>query len=146
MAIKKTADEVIAHLRSKDPNERRLGLMLAGKQYEYGAVPFCSRALLTEDDDEIRALAAWALDMLGSPVTVPALVEAMHDPAFDVRSNAGWALVHVAQRTIPEIVVPEVIDVMRDSDNYDARQMAYLVLRNIGGEICQEAIRLYWRD
>lgn len=141
-----TTDEVITHLRSKDAQERRLGLILAGKQCEYAAVPFCSRALLTEIDDELRALAAWALDMLCSPVTVPALVEAMHDNSFDVRSNAGWALVHIAQRTIPELVIPEVIDVMRDSDSYDARQMAYLVLRNIGGETAYDAIRLYWRD
>lgn len=144
--MKRTADEVITHLRSKNPDQRRLGLMLAGNQCEIATVPLCSRALLTEDEHEMRALAAWALDMLCSPVTVPALIEALYDASFEVRSNAGWALVHIAQRTIPEIVVPDVVDVMRDGDHYDARQMAYLVLCNIGGQTAREAIRLYWKE
>jgi HEAT repeat protein len=144
--MKPTADEVINRLRSKDPKERRLGLMLAGTRCEYAAVPLCSRALLTEDDAEMRGLAAWALGILCSPVTVPALIEALYDPIFDVRSNAGWALVHIAQRTIPEVVIPDVIDVMRDGDHHDARLMAYLVLSNIGGRSAREAIRMYWRE
>ena len=34
----------------------------------------------------------WALDVLGDPRAVPALLGALSDPAFEVRSNAGCCL------------------------------------------------------
>jgi HEAT repeat protein len=100
---------------------------------------------LHDHDGDVRAMAAWALDRLGSPETVPDLIAALYDPLFGVRSNAGWALVHIAQRNVPQVVVPDVVDVMVEGDNADARQMAYLVLRYIGCEEALEAINRYWR-
>lgn len=136
--------EIIEFLRSKEASKRCLGLKLAGRQLEYAALPLASRALVADNDPEVRALAAWTLDQLGSPVTVPALIEALYDPDFNVRSNAGWALVHMAERMIPQVVVPDVVDVMRDRNSSNARQMAYLVLNHIGNESARDAIRRYW--
>lgn len=140
-----TVNEIISYLRASSPRERCVGLMLVGKQRVSPALGLAVQAL-SDDNDEVRAMAAWALDMLSSPVTVPALVEALYDPVFGVRSNAGWALVHLSHRMIPEMVVPDLIDVLRDHRNQDARQMAYLTLHHIGGELAHEAIQRYWRE
>ncbi|NJL57422.1 HEAT repeat domain-containing protein [bacterium] len=144
--MKKTLGELMHMLDSTNPRERTLALTYIGKQRLYNALEACV-ASLKDDDDETRAMAAWALDRMGIPASaaVPALLDALRDPVFGVRSNAGWALVHLARRTLPHVVVPDVIDVLRDSDSPDARQMAYLVLHNIGGEDAHEAIARYWR-
>jgi hypothetical protein len=144
--MRKSVEELTEYIRSDNPEERRLGLVLVGKQQEYALLPWASRLLLVDEDENIRALAAWALDKLGSPVTVPALIEALYDPAFDVRSKAGWALVHIAERTIPLVVVPDVVEVLCNKLNADARQMAYLVLHSIGDELSQQAIEMFWHD
>lgn len=132
-------------LKSSNPQERAIGLMLVGREHLYKALGQAVR-LLNDSDAEVRGTAAWALDQLSSPVSVPALIETLYDPVFSVRSNAGWALVHIAKNTLPQVVVPDVVDVLRDEFNDDARQMAYLVLFHIGDETSQEAIRLYWKD
>lgn len=142
--VKKTDSEIQLLLRSSNPRERSLALMFIGKQRAYAMLSVSVEAL-SDPEPDVRAMAAWALDRLGSPQTVPVLLEAMHDPVFGVRSNAGWALVHMAQRIMPQVVVPDVIDVLRGSNNDDARQMAFLVLYHIGGEVAQEAIRQWWR-
>lgn len=90
-------------------------------------------------------MAAWSLDLMGSVDSIPALIAAMYDEHFDVRSGAGWALVHIAQRYIPVVVLPEVIDVLRDVDSPAAQEMAYLVLSRINHAEARRAIELYWR-
>lgn len=141
----KTFEEILVYLKSDEPDKRALGVMIVGKQRLFSGLGWVVRAL-SDEHSEVRERAAWALDMLNSPITVPALLEALYDPVFGVRSNAAWALVHIAQRTIPHVVVPEVIDVLCDQGCYNARQMAYLILYHIGDETSREAIRLYWRD
>lgn len=142
--MKRSFEEIEEYLRSKDTQERYLGLILSGDQRELGAVPHATHALLFDENDENRAMAAWALDQICSPVTVPALIDALYDSTFEVRSNAGWALVSIAKRTIPNVVIPDVVDVMRGADRHEIRHMAYLVLYHIGGDLAQEAIRKYW--
>lgn len=142
--MKKSTEEVLTLLKSDQARERALGLALVGKLCCYPALEQCL-LLLRDPDQEVRERAAWALDQLRSPVAVPALIEALCDTSFGVRSNAGWALVHLAQYTVPELVVPDVIDVLSSSDDEDARQMAFLVLQYIGGETAQDAIRRYWK-
>jgi hypothetical protein len=137
--------EIITLLESPEARKRGLGLTLVGKMLCYAALEH-TMAALHEEDVELRERAAWALDQLCSPVSVPALIEALNDPVFGVRSNAGWALVHLAQRTIANVVVPDVIDVLAGSQNEDARQMAFLVLHHIGGEEATDAIRRYWKQ
>jgi len=140
----KSLDDLLLQLHSPDPHDRVLAVVTIGRERLHPAVRYVESAL-NDPDAEVRAMAMWSLDLLGSPTTIPVLLRALHDTAFDVRSNAGWALVHLAKRMFPGLVLPDVIEILRDDDDYDARQMAYLVLARIGGDVAQEAIRLYWK-
>jgi len=83
--------------------------------------------LLEKDrNTEVRAAAAWTLDQLQDPKTIPALMKAIHDPWWSVRSDAGWALVHLGP------VVREAVEqVLRETTNPDAREMAELILARL---------------
>jgi HEAT repeat protein len=140
----KSLDDLIIQLNSIDPQDRLLAVATIGRERLHSGIRHVEASLHDQDED-VRAMAMWALDLFGSPMTIPVLLRALHDPCFDVRSNAGWALVHLAQRMIPNLVLPEVIDILRADDNQDARQMAYLVLARIGGEEAELAIRQYWK-
>jgi HEAT repeat protein len=143
--VSKSPDDLVNQLHSTDPQDRLLAVVTIGRERMYTCIRYVEAAL-NDQNPEVRAMAMWALDLLGSPSTVPVLLRALYDRSFDVRSNAGWGLVHLAQRMIPALVVPELIDILRDEDNYqDARQMAYLVLSRIGGEDAESAIRQYWK-
>ena len=83
--------------------------------------------MLSDPEDYVRESAAWVLDELSDRRAFPALVKAIHDPSFGVRSAAGWALVHLEE----ELVRSEMERVCRESDNYGARTMARLVLENL---------------
>lgn len=117
---------------------------MIGKSRVYELIHATIKILESDDDDDVRAMTAWALDQLGSPDTVPALTKAMYDSSFGVRSNVGWALVHIGRRVFPNLVVPDVIEILKDTSNYDARQMAYLILTRIGGDTSAQAIDTYW--
>jgi hypothetical protein len=136
--------EILSQMGSNDPRKRAVALAVTGRLRLH---PLLDKVIfaLEDDHDDVRAMAAWALDLLGSPVTVPALVKALYDRSFTVRSNAGWALVHLGQRIIAQLVVPDVIEVLRDDTSREAQQMAYLVLSRIGGEDAEEALRRYWK-
>ena len=137
-------EQVLMMISSPNPHERSLGMKYIGKHRYRQALDVCISSLDDEDDD-VRAFAAWALDQIGSPDSIPALIDSLWDATFGVRSNAGWALVHMARRLTPHLVVPDIIDVLKDSQNQDARQMAYLILHHIGGDTAMEAIKLYWK-
>jgi HEAT repeat protein len=139
----KAIDQIIELSASTSPQDRALAMKIIGKYRHLGMIDYCFIAI-KDMNKEVREFAAWALDRLSSPDAVPALLFAMYDPVFGVRSNAGWALVNIARRTLPQVVVPDVIDVL-ESENEDAQQMAYLVLHHIGGTEAQAAIRRYWR-
>lgn len=143
--MEKSQAEILVLMQSPNSRERALALTFAGKQQCYAMQDQCMEAL-HDADHNVRAMAAWALDRLCSPRSVPALLDALNDPTFGVRSNAGWALVHIAERTVPEVVVPDVIDVLIMADNFNARQMAYLVLHYIGSDVARDAIQKYWRN
>lgn len=136
-------EDIRNQLNSSDASERKIALVRVARSRPQGVLTEVIDSLQDLDDD-VRSTAAWALDLLGDPDAVPSLVQALYDPTFDVRSNAGWALVHLAQRISPHLVVPDMIDVLQASENYDARQMAWLVLKNIGGREATEAIDQYW--
>jgi len=131
-------------LKSADASQRTTALIMIGKSRVYSLAKDASRLLENDTDNEVRAAAAWALDLLGNPETIPTLINAMYDSSFGVRSNAGWALVHMGRRIVPNLVVPDVIDVLKDKSSYDARQMAYLILTRIGGQEDTQAIQEYW--
>jgi HEAT repeat protein len=142
--MSKSLDDLLLQLHSSDPHDRVLAVVTIGRERIHPAARYVEAAL-TDPSGEVRAMAMWSLDLLGSPATIPVLLRALYDPAFDVRSNAGWGLVHLAKRYFSGLILPDVIEILRDDENYDARQMAYLVLSRIGGEEAEEAIRLYWK-
>jgi HEAT repeat protein len=142
--VNKPLDDVLVQLRSSNPKDRVVALAIIGKEHYYAATDQVIGAL-QDPEKEVRSIAAWALDLMSSPATIPALLEAMYDATFDVRSNAGWALVHLARRFCPELVLADIIDILRDESNEEARQMAYLALLHIGGEDAENAIKSYWR-
>ena len=83
--------------------------------------------MLSDPVTDVRAKAAWALDNLNDPRALPALIEAIHDHSFSVRSPAGWALVHLGEY----LVRADMERIHRESDNQGAREMALLVLQNL---------------
>jgi HEAT repeat protein len=136
--------DILYLLTSPHSHQRVLGLQYAGKYRHTETLEACLECL-TDPDEDVRTYSAWALDQIGNPETIPALLNALNDTSFDVRSHAGWALVHLARRTIPDMILPEVIEILSESDHEGARQMAYLILHNIGGAIAQDAIKRYWK-
>jgi HEAT repeat protein len=79
--------------------------------------------MLQDQVDEVRNRAAFALDSFNDSKALPALIKAIHDPSWGVRSSAGWALVHLG-----EIVRNDVENILENSTNFDAREMAQLIL------------------
>lgn len=138
--------DIIRRLRSSSPDDRRVGVIMIGKGRVYSLFDHLVAAMKHDLDADVRAMAAWGVDLMSTAEAVPELIEALYDESFGVRSNAGWALVHLSQRFMPEIVVPDVIDVLKsDDDAAHARQMAYLILNNINTDAARAAIRDYWR-
>lgn len=144
--MQKSFEEVMLLVSSSDPSRRSLGMKYIGKQRYYEAIHVCQLSLHEAEEDEVRASAAWALDEFGSPDTIPDLINALYDPNFGVRSNAGSALIHMARRIIPALVIADVVDVLRDESNPAARHMAFLVLHHIGSSEAQAAIKQYWKS
>ena len=133
--------EIFELLKNDSPSRQMVGLILTGKTYLYKAIPHVVR-LVTSENDDVRMMATWALDKLASPMTVPALINALHDPVFSVQSNAAWALVSIARATAPQVVVPDVVDLLREETDTPAGQMAFLVLYHIDDDDARKAIEL----
>lgn len=83
-------------------------------------------ALLHDPDELVRERAAWTTDYLNNPKAIPSLITALNDTSWSVRSNVGWALVHLGRSAIPA-----VRQVVSESSNKDAREMARLILERI---------------
>lgn len=146
--LEKTPDEdkVLANLHHTDVDVRRTNFFLVGKDRIHGALTTAMSRMLSDPAPDVRAAAAWALDQLGNVEATSALLIALTDPAYDVRSNAGWALVNIGRRRdspASRAVTHEVIAILRDSDNTDAREMAYQVLLRLGGKDAFDAINRY---
>lgn len=82
--------------------------------------------MLSDQSDIVREKAAWVVDNLNDPRAAYALLRAIHDPCWGVRSNAGWALVHLGN-----VVRSDVEQIVRTSSNTDAREMATLILQRL---------------
>ena len=141
-------DQILANLHHKNPNVRRTTLYMAAKDRLHIVTQSAMSLMLSDDNVEVRAAAAYALDKINNVEATAALIEALNDRSFDVRSNAGWALVNLGRRRdspASRAVTGAVIDVLRDGENEDTREMAYLVLTRLGGKEALEAIRKYWQ-
>lgn len=143
--MKYSVDEVKTRLESTKSGDRRVAMVMIGKARMHDLKPAVMLALQTDEDAEVRAMAAWSLDLIGDVQSIPVLIEALYDPVFSVRSNAGWALVHLGRRYLPQLILPDVVDVLKDKQNPHAREMAYLVLANIHHQDSRDAIEKYWR-
>jgi hypothetical protein len=82
--------------------------------------------MLNDPLPEVRERAAWTIDNLKDERALTALIQAIHDDTFGVRSAAGWGLVHLGEQ-----VIPYMKEISQTSDNSGARQMADLVLVNL---------------
>jgi len=119
--------DITSLLSSEDVEDRTKALTeiaIRGYSEHFGRV---IELMLSDPIDDVREKAAWALDNLNDSRAFPALVKAIHDRSFGVRSAAGWALVHLGE----ELVRSEMEKIHRESDNDDAREMALLVLENL---------------
>jgi HEAT repeat protein len=139
----RSPQEIKLLLASDEASDRILALKLVGKFLHYSLAQL-SIEYLKDPDDEVREFAALAMDQLSCVEAVPDLVESLFDSSFNVRTNAGWALINISRKTLPNVVVPDVIEVLQDAADRNARQMAYLVLHHIGGESARDAIQRYW--
>ena len=82
--------------------------------------------MLRDPLPEVRERAAWTIDNLKDERALTALVQAIHDDAFGVRSAAGWGLVHLGNK-----VIPYMKEILQTSDSPRAREMADLVMMNL---------------
>lgn len=110
-------------LRSCEADTRLLALTRVAVAGEQEHIPRAIELLHGDVDPRVRERAAWALDNLCDIRAKQALLEALSDPEWAVRSNAGWALVHLGK-----VVVDDVRHIAEQSLNPDAREMARLVL------------------
>lgn len=132
-------DQLLARLENRDARERQIALTWVGHYKITNFLGDVLRLLQFDPEKQVRERAAWALDMMQHPASIPALLDALSDAEFQVRSSAGWALVHFG-----EPIVPEVVEVLKNG-SMNAREMAFLVLDRIPSEAAREAIRKYWR-
>lgn len=112
--------------------DRAVELYVAAKKRAEGALEM-AKAALVDPDRDLRAAAAFALDLLGDASAMDALVAALEDPSFGVRSNAGWALVHLAEGGHAERVIAAMSAVVAGTRHDGAREMAHLVLFHVYG-------------
>src|SRR5262245_25280365 len=125
LGLQRTVD--VADLLDSDDDEDRLKALT--EIAIYGYTDYFERVIgmmLSDPSNSVREAAAHALDNLNDTRALPALIQAIHGRSWGVRSNAGWALVHLG-----EIVRSEVENVLEKSENQDAKQMALLVLQNL---------------
>jgi HEAT repeat protein len=82
--------------------------------------------LRDDPDPEIRARSAWVLDVFSDMSAKDVLLTALYDHDGAVRSNAGWALVHLGRD-----VAEDVSRVLQTSDSDETREMAQMILQRI---------------
>ncbi len=128
-----TAEYVFSLLRSESSKKRVAGLVQAG-HFRMREALEPALVSLRDPDPEVRATAAWTIDCLQAPEAVPALLQALYDRVFAVRSAAGWALLHIGQGGHQGQVIEAMSDVLHSSRSLDARESARTVL----GYLCDE--------
>jgi hypothetical protein len=122
----KVKEDIGKLLQSANADERIRGLRKAAQEKEPPYLERTLELLRTDPQAKVRAFAAIVLDGLGELRAKEGLLAALEDPSWDVRSNAGWALVHLG-----EAVREDVLRVARTSRNLEAVQMARLVLEKL---------------
>ncbi|MBN1679568.1 MAG: HEAT repeat domain-containing protein [Anaerolineae bacterium] len=97
-----------------------------GKLNATGAAVRDLSLALSDNNDDVRIAAAWALRQIKDPGAIPALIRALHDCEWRVRWTAAEAL-----WTIGPAAVPLLLDTLHDRDDY-VRRAAGRALAQIG--------------
>ncbi|HYO51965.1 TIR domain-containing protein [Archangium sp.] len=121
-----THDDVETLLQSRKAPERLRGLMKAIRAKDPRHLTRLLEILRTDEVPMLREQAAMALDELRDLRTRDGFLAALEDSAWDVRSRAGWGLVHLG-----EAVREDVLRLAKTSKSPEAREMARLVLERL---------------
>jgi hypothetical protein len=113
-------------LQSQRADERQRGLMKVMLEKDRRHLERVLEILRNDSVAEVRAYAAQALDHLRDVRAKEGLLAAIADPSWDVRSHAGWGLVHLG-----ESMREDVLRITRTSKSLDAVEMARLVLERL---------------
>lgn len=113
-------------LNSKDKQRRLSGISRVWFEKDPHHRDEVKQLLCSDPDPEIRARSAWVLDNFCDFSTKNVLLDALNDGDRNVRSNAGWALVHLGKD-----VREDVERVLRQTTSEDTREMAHLILLRI---------------
>jgi TIR domain/HEAT repeats len=126
LGLDKVPEDIGKLLRSTSAGDRIRGLTQAALQTEPHHLERILELLRTDTDTRVRAHAALVLDGLGDLRAKEGLLAALEDSDWEVRSQAGWGLVHLG-----DAVREDVLRLARTSKNPDAVEMARLVLAKI---------------
>jgi hypothetical protein len=113
-------------IESSDAKDRLFALSQIAIFKMEGFLETAIQLMLTDPLSEIRERAAWTIDNLNDDRALSALIQAIHDDTFGVRSAAGWGLVHLGDKALPYME-----EIIKRSDHPRAREMAKLVLMNL---------------
>jgi hypothetical protein len=118
--------EIKKKIQSTNTDDRSEALSLIAVHHLTEFLDPVINIMVNEMSPELRSRAAWTIDNLNDERAISALVKAIHDNDFSVRSAAGWGLVHLGNK-----VRSQMLDIMENSNNHGAREMAQLVLSNL---------------
>jgi SOS-response transcriptional repressor LexA len=129
-------EDVETLLQSVNAPERFEGLMKALRAKDPRHLARLLEILQTDGVPKLREQAAMALDELRDLRTKDGFLNALEDSVWDVRSQAGWGLVHLGHA-----VREDVLRLKETSKSPEAREMARLVLERLipkGTEVLAE--------
>ena len=90
-------------LKSESAEERIGALNLIAAQKLVRHRKAVESVLFNDLESGVRAKAAWALDNFHSDSLIPVFIQALYDDDWDVRSTAGWGLVHHGHNAVPSL-------------------------------------------
>ena len=119
-------EDITEKIKSRDKSDRMSALTEIAIFQLSDLLELSIEVMLNDPLPEVRERAAWTIDNLNDERALAALIQAIHDDHFGVRSAAGWGLVHLGEK-----VVPYMKEILQTSDNPRACEMADLVLKNL---------------
>jgi len=126
IAKKPDVQEISDKVKSGNTDERLFALSQIAVFQIKDLLDMAIDVMLNDPSAEVRERAAFTVDNLNDERALAALLQAIHDKTFDVRSAAGWGLVHLGNK-----VTPYMEEIMEKSNDPGAREMAKLVLSNL---------------
>ena len=93
-----------SRLESSDPGLRAKALFQIAMRQDESFLDTVVVIVANDSDEKVREAAAFALDQFHDVRAKDALLMALHDPVWAVRSSAGWGLVHLGRTAVEEDV------------------------------------------